>query len=151
MRTARALTVPPSILCAEGVSAPGGGVSATRRGVCSQGGWVSAPAGVCSQGVSAPGGWGVCSGGMYAPRGCLLPRGGGCDIPACTEAEPPVLTESQTPVKIIPCPNFVAGGYYEERLKIQLINDALNCKYTLQQHKRRGGCCEDVSDKKTSC
>ena len=26
------------------------------------------------------------------------------------EAPPPLLTESQTPVKIVPCPNFVAGG-----------------------------------------
>ena len=42
-------------------------------------------------GVSAPGGvpGGVCSGGgVSAPRG--LPGPGGCGIPACTEADPPV-------------------------------------------------------------
>ena len=46
-------------------------------------------------GVSGPGG--VCSGGAY--------------IPACTEADtlsPPV--DRQTPVKILPWPNFVAAG-----------------------------------------
>ena len=26
------------------------------------------------------------------------------------EQTPPLLTESQTPMKILPCPNFVAGG-----------------------------------------
>ena len=40
----------------------------------------------------------------------MVPEQGGCGIPACTEADPPLLTESQTPVKILPCPNFVAGG-----------------------------------------
>ena len=39
--------------------------------------------------------------------GCMVPGGG---IPAYTEADPPLLTESQMPVKILPCPNFVAGG-----------------------------------------
>ena len=56
MRTARALTVSPSMLCAGGgVSAPGGCLL---------------PGGVCSQGVSARR---VC---VSAPGGCLLP--GGC-------------------------------------------------------------------------
>ena len=80
--------------------------------------------GVCSWGVSAPGG--CLLSGVSAPRGsargggvCLLPGGGGvcsggvCSwggIPACSEADPPLLTESQTPVKTLPCPNFVAGG-----------------------------------------
>ena len=50
--------------------------------VCSRG---SALGGVCS--------WGVC-------------------IPACIEANtpPPLLTESQMPVKTLPWPNFVAAG-----------------------------------------
>ena len=65
--------------------------------VCSGGG--SAP-GVSSPGVSSPGGSGP--GGMSGR--------GGCDIPACTEAEPPLLTESQTPVKTLPWPNFVAAS-----------------------------------------
>ena len=50
-----------------------------------------------------------------ASRGGLLPGGvsapGGGGIPACTEADPPpVWTESQTPVKTLPWPNFVAAG-----------------------------------------
>ena len=35
---------------------------------------------------------------------------GGGGIPACTEADPPLWTESQTPVKTLPWPNFVAAG-----------------------------------------
>ena len=61
--------------------------SASGGGVCSLGG-------VCSRG-------GVCSQGVSVPRGCLFP--GGCllrgGIPACTEADTPLLTESQTRVK----------------------------------------------------
>ena len=97
MRTARALTVSPSMLCTRGVSARGvsaRGVSAPRRvsargGVCYGGGW-SALGGVCSWGVSAGGSapcllqWGsalggclllggVCSGGgVSAPGGSAL-------------------------------------------------------------------------------
>ena len=74
MRTARVLTVSPSLLCAGGVSAPRG-VSVPRG--------VSAPGGVSALGVSIPrvGGW------------CLLPRGSapwGGGIPACTEADTPI-------------------------------------------------------------
>ena len=75
MRTARALTVSPSMLCGGGGSALGGrgGVSAlgvsAPRGVSALGSKVGC---VCSWGVSAPGG--VCS------------SGGG--IPACTESDP---------------------------------------------------------------
>ena len=99
MRTARALTVSPSML-------------SVFRGVCSGGVGGSAWGGVCS--------WGMCLlRGVSAPGGCLLPglvsalggvsAPGGC-IPACTEANTPLWTESQTPVKTLPCPNFVAGG-----------------------------------------
>ena len=77
------------------------------------------------------GGWGclvlVQGEGGLVPGGCLVPgvawspgvpgpRGGAslvwgeCGIPACTEADPPLRTESQTPVKISPLSNFVAGG-----------------------------------------
>ena len=59
MRTARALTVSPSMLCA------GGGVSAPRGCLLS--------GGVCSGGVC------VCSRGVSASRGVC--------IPACTEAD----------------------------------------------------------------
>ena len=77
-----------------GVSAPGVSVPEgllPGGGVCLEG--------VCFRGVSAPGG--------SAPGGSA-PRGG-C-IPACTETDTPLLTESQTPVKILPWPNFVAAG-----------------------------------------
>ena len=74
MRTARALTVSPSMLQG-GVSALGGVCS---RGVSALGDVCSG--GVCSQGVSAPGGVlqrGVCSGGCLL-QGCLLSGGGDC-------------------------------------------------------------------------
>ena len=78
-----------------------GGVSALG-GVCSRGCLLG---GVCSWGVSAP--EGVCSQGVPSPRGVSAPDG--C-IPGCTEADTPMLTESQTPVKTLPWPNFVAAG-----------------------------------------
>ena len=56
----------------------------------------SASRGVWSRGVSAPGG----------------------GIPACTEADPPPLTESQTPVKTLPWPNFVAAGKNYEHFNV---------------------------------
>ena len=62
-------------------------------------GGVSAPGGVFALGVSSWGG--ICSGGH------LLPGGG---IPTCTEAEPPLWTESQTPIKTLPWPNFIVAG-----------------------------------------
>ena len=75
----------------EGVSAPGGG--------CLLWG-VSAPRGVSAPGVSTPGG--VCSRGVsqHALR------------------QTPLWTESQTPVKTLPWPNFVTAGNYSERLRI---------------------------------
>ena len=82
MRTARALTISPSMLCA------GGG-----RGICSGGmpGPVgSAPGGdVCSWGSTLGGAWsgGSAPGGVSAPGGGGIWSGGG--IPACTEADPP--------------------------------------------------------------
>ena len=69
----------------EGGSGPG------QRGVWSRG---SGPGGFWSMG-------GVCSQGGCSPGGY---------IPACTEADPPV--DRQTPVKILPWPNFVAAGNY---------------------------------------
>ena len=94
MRTARALTVSPSMLC-QGVSASwgvvcsrvGGGVSAS---------WGSAPGGgvcsrgrvVCSRKVSASRGCvysqgSVCFLGVSAHGGCLLPGGGVCLLGGC--------------------------------------------------------------------
>ena len=80
------------------MSVPGGCLF--LGGVCSWG--VSAPGGVCSQGV--------CSGGGGLVRGGVCALGGGGGISACTEADPPLWTESQTPVKTLPWPNFVAAG-----------------------------------------
>ena len=145
MRTARALTVSPST-----VSAPG--QCLLPWGCLLLGGGVSAPGDVCSQGVSASWGLGCLLRGMSAPRGCLLPGGGvGVVSQHALRQNPPPVNRITDACKTLPCPNFVAGGNYEKKLKIQLINHALNCKYTLQQHERRGGCLEDVSNKKTSC
>ena len=132
MRTGRSLTVCRSLLrgggsVPRGCLLPGGSVcfGGSAPGGCLLWG-VSAQGGVWSQGVSAPGG--VSSGGLSAPRGvsapgdcllggCLLWEGGVCSgggvSPACTEADtPPLWTESQTPVKTLPWPNFVAAGNY---------------------------------------
>ena len=70
MRTARVLTVSPSMLCAGGCMVPGGRVHGPR-------------------GVHGYGGW-----------------GGGGGILACTEADPPLWTEWQTGVKLLPCPKL---------------------------------------------
>ena len=70
-------------------------------------GWPYLP--VCS----APGGCLVLGGGLVPGGTCLVLWGGAGGIPTCTEADPPLWTESQTPVKIWPCPNFVAGGKNE--------------------------------------
>ena len=116
MRTGRSLTVCWSLLheggvWSRGVWSRGGGSGHGKGGVCSGGG------------VSAPGG-GVCSQGGVCSRGCLLPGGGG--IPACTEADtpPPLWTESQTPVKTLPWPNFVAAGN----------NNDVVCSFVAQYH-----------------
>ena len=70
--------------------------------------WRLLPGGVWSGGVSAPGG--VPSPGVCAWSGGV-PGLGGSGIPACTEADPPTpWTESQTPVKTLPWPNFVVAG-----------------------------------------
>ena len=100
------------------------GVSAPRGGVVSAPGCVSTLGcllpegcllwegegcllgGVCSQGVSGPGRkWGCALG------GCLL-RGGVCSggiSQHAPEADTPPV-DRQTPVKILPWPNFVAAG-----------------------------------------
>ena len=66
----------------------------------------------------------VRQGGAWSGGGCLLPGGsapGGAwsgEMPAPGAGvasqhalrQTPLLTESQTPVKTLPCPNFVAGG-----------------------------------------
>ena len=106
--------MPESTSRGEGVSAPRGGVcsglmSAGGRcllwglcsGVVSAPGGVSAPRGICSQGVCAPGG--VCS------QGGLLQ---GVSQHVLRQTPPPPWTESQTPVKTLPWPNFVAAGKY---------------------------------------
>ena len=87
-----------------GVSTPGG---SAPRGVCS--------GVVCSRGVSALGG--VCSGGVSAP--------GGISQDALRQ-RPPLWTESQTPVKTLPWPNFVAAG-----------NKIIRSRWTLKPDRNR--------------
>ena len=71
--------------------------------------------------------WSLHSSTMHTARSLtvspsMLCSGGvGCGIPACTEAGPPPWTESQTPVKILPCPNFVAGGNEDFRISNNAI------------------------------
>ena len=82
MRTARALTVSPIMLCAGGAGGCllwEGGVSAPVGCVCSWGSAPegsapggSAPGGCLLKGVSAPGGRGSALWGVSAPRWCLL-------------------------------------------------------------------------------
>ena len=116
MRTGRSLTVCRSLLPGGGCLLLGVGVCSggcVLRGVCSR--RCLLPGDVCSQGVSAP------RGRVSAPRGVSAPGGvcsrgglppGEVGIPACTEADTPLppWTESQTPVKTLPWPNFVAAG-----------------------------------------
>ena len=141
MRTTRLLPVSPSMHCAGGVSAPGG--------VCSGGvsAWgVSAQWGCLLQAVSALGGcllWGCLL------RGCLLwgvsvPGGVGCLFPgglllgavsqhAMGQSSPPVdkilytryWKYYHTLLKILPCPNFVAGGNYINRMIPEVYNVSL--------------------------
>ena len=62
--------------------------------------------------VSGLGG-GVWSGGclVWGSGGGVWSRGvSGGYIPACTEADPTPPVDTQTPVKILPWPNFVAAG-----------------------------------------
>ena len=84
--------------------------------VCSLGGWgllwgVCSQGDVCSRGgllwgVSGPRGLGLLPGGVSS-GGCLVPGDG---YPSMHWGRPPLLTESQTPVKTLPWPNFVAAG-----------------------------------------
>ena len=81
MRTARSLTIYPSMLCSGGVAGRGGmpGPGVPVPGDACSTGWL---VGQCLlQGL--PG-----LGGVPGP-GVPGPGGGGCGIPACTEADPP--------------------------------------------------------------
>ena len=107
MRTGRSLTVCRSLLwggvCSGGCLLPGGGLL--------PGG--SAPWGCLLSGVSALGG--VCSGGCALGGVCsgegVCSRGGGWVWVSqhALRQTPPLLTESQTPVKTLPWSNFVAA------------------------------------------
>ena len=97
------------------MSAPGG-VSALGGGACSWGG-------VFSQGVvSAPGG--------SASGGCLLPRGGVSQH--ALRQTPPLWTESQTPVKTLPWPNFVAAG--KNQIWCILFNHFNHMRFVRHRH-----------------
>ena len=88
-------------VCSGGVS--GGGVFALG-GVWS-GGWLLWGEGVSAAGGSAPGGSGL---------GGLLPGGVVVVSQHALGQTTPLWTESQTPVKTLPWPNFVAAGYYSK-------------------------------------
>ena len=111
MRTGRSLTVCCSLLPEGEGSAPGG--SAPVGGVCLVGG------GCLLLGGSAwSGGWCAWSG------GCLLGGGG---MPACTEADTPLWTDTRL-WKYYLGPNFVAAGNYISPLniprKVCMVRDA---------------------------
>ena len=108
MHTGRSLTVCWSLLPGEGGwSAPGGGVSTPGGVGLKLGG--SGPGVVCSQG------------GVYSQGGMLL----GGYIPACTEADTPPV-DRQTPVKILPWPNFVAAGKQTKKNCISVRNSCIS-------------------------
>ena len=68
---------------------------------------MSAPGG-SAPGVSAPGGGGL---GLLLGAGVVCSRGGGgASKHALRQTPSPLLTESHTPVKTSPWPNFVAAG-----------------------------------------
>ena len=82
------------------------------RGVCSQGGWCLLLGGWCLlRGVSAPRGAGLLPGGLL--------RGGVSQY--ALRQTPPLLTESQTPVKTLPWPNFVAAGKHALRWRAAVL------------------------------
>ena len=77
-------------------------------GVCFWGGMSASRGCVCFPGVCLLPGGCLLPGEVSTSWGCLFP--GGC-IPACTEADTPHGQNSwHTLLKILPCPNFVAGG-----------------------------------------
>ena len=96
MRTGRSLTVCWSLLPGEGSLLPG---DVWSGGVCLVRGCVSGRGGLCFQGVSGPGGWV----GGYLVWGGVYPS-----MYWGRHPSPPV--DRQTPVKILPWPNFVAAG-----------------------------------------
>ena len=119
MRTGRSLTVcwsllPGGCLVRVGGLLPPGGVCLLGGG-CGPGG-VSASGGVLVLGGLVPGrgvwSWGaVCLPGGSACGGVCLLGGSPCRGVYLPQT-PPLLTESQTPVKTLPWPNFVAAGKY---------------------------------------
>ena len=121
MRAGHSLTVYWRLLVGQGICLVWGclpvwGVSAWSRGVC------LVPGGYawCQRMGGSAWCWGVClvlGGSAWSQGGLGLPGPGGVclvlggsGIPACTEADSPLLTESQTPVKTLPWPNFNAAG-----------------------------------------
>ena len=93
-------------------------------------------------GLYLPGGRGYLPGGVpaYGGGGVYL-SGRGC-IPACTEADTPFeQNDWQTPVKILPCSNFVADGNYVVRFLLTLLDWSATTLCTTDRSKiirRRG-------------
>ena len=100
------------------VSGPRGGVSGPRGmclvlGVCGPGGCVVRGVSGLGRGMSVLGGcglWGVCSKGVLPLGGCLLQVGCVVSQHTLRQTPPSPWTESQTPVKTLPWPNFIAAG-----------------------------------------
>ena len=100
MHTARLMTISHSIPCNSGGS--------TSRGVCFK--WGLHPGeGICIQGIclqkeGLPPGAG---GGWADPPDAETPWS--CDLGCMLESKPPSPVDRQTPVKLLPYPNFVCG------------------------------------------
>ena len=103
MRTGRSLTVYWHLLPGGGLPGPGGVSAWTRGGLPGLVG-----VGVCL----VPGGSAWSQGGAWSQRGSAWSGGGGLASQHALRQtpHPPLLTESQTPAKTLPWPNFVAAG-----------------------------------------
>ena len=118
MRTGRSLTVVPGrgVLSPGDVLSPGGVLS--PRGVYLVLGDVLSPGGSGSGGCLL---WGVSAQGVSAPGGVACSRGCVCVSQHALRQTPPLLTESQMPVKTLPWLNLVATGNYSADQKCKLL------------------------------
>ena len=93
-------------------------------------------------GMSALGG--LLPGGVCSLGGCLLLLPGGCiSQHALRQTHPPPLTESQTPVKTLPWPNFVAAGNQGGRQLVYFCEEckkgySQKCNYKVHMDKHAG-------------
>ena len=115
-----------------GVLSPGG---CLVWGVWSQGGVCSGGSGPGGSALGGSGPGGCPLQGVSGPRGVSAPVVGGLlRGVSAHEADTPLWTESQTPVKTLPWPNFVAAGNYERTNFNRKIN---SLKFTRSQFLRQ--------------